>query len=120
MRQKILGEVKMGVHMKNKEINKTTIYLILKRLALDVGQALVINYKGNYKLIIRKENGNKFVLVNPVDLEKYIFNLQATAILLMHLQGNEDMEIVENVKILNKNVSDEIVLEFIADLKSKF
>ena len=38
----------------------------------------------------------------------------------MHLQGNEDMEIVENVKILNKNVSDEIVLEFIADLKSKF
>ena len=100
--------------MKNKEINKTTIYLILKRLALDVGQALVINYKGNYKLIIRKENGNKFVLV------KYIFNLQATAILLMYLQGNEDMEIVENVKILNKNVSDEIVLEFIADLKSKF
>lgn len=71
-------------------------------------------------MIIRKENGNKFVLVNPVDLEKYIFNLQATAILLMHLQGNEDMEIVENVKILNKNVSDEIVLEFIADLKSKF
>lgn len=51
---------------------------------------------------------------------KDIFNLQATAILLMYLQGNEDMEIVENVKILNKNVSDEIVLEFIADLKSKF
>ena len=71
-------------------------------------------------MIIRKENGNKFVLVNPIDLEKYIFNLQATAILLMYLQGNEDMEIVENVKILNKNVSDEIVLEFIADLKSKF
>ncbi len=102
------------------EMNNKIIMSLLKTLDINPGEAFIVPYKEKYKLILRKEENNKFILVNPIDLEKYMFNIQGILLLLLYIYGTENTSIVAIMKDVKHNLDIDELWEFLGFLERKF